>query len=206
MAMRAFYGVTNYRHPSRLAIRKMILTNKIEVETTPLECAQLMNVVGACEKIDGDIAEAGVFRGGSAALILQASPSKQLHLFDTFEGLPGSDGQFQAGDYRAGVEQVRAALGPWDRRLSFHPGLFPASALGLEGLHFAFVHLDLDLYASTIDALRWFWPRLNKGGMLLSHDYPFSDGVVQAFHEFFGSRSETFLPLSGNQCVAVKTD
>jgi hypothetical protein len=40
--------------------------------------------------------------------------------------------------------------------------------------------------------------------MLLSHDYPLSDGVVRAFHDFFDTRQETFLPLSGNQCVAVK--
>jgi O-methyltransferase len=64
----------------------------------------------------------------------------------------------------------------------------------------------MDLYAGTKAALEWFWPRLSRGGAILSHDYPLSDGVVRAFHEFFDSRPEPFVPLSGGQCVAVKLD
>lgn len=99
---------------------------------------------------------------------------------------------------------VRRNLTPWSDRLEFHPGYFPDSAQGLEDLAFSFVHLDLDLYQSTVDALRWFWPRLMPGGVLLSHDYPLSDGVVRAFDEFFANQPILFFPLSGQQVLAVK--
>ncbi len=34
----------------------------------------------------GDIAEVGVFRGGTARVICEAMGERKLHLFDTFEG------------------------------------------------------------------------------------------------------------------------
>lgn len=149
------------------------------------------------------MAEAGVYRGGTAAIMLSAS-QKRLHLFDTFEGLPHGEGEFEKGEWEGSVAEVRKNLGEWIDRVEFHPGLFPASAAGMSDHRFSFVHLDLDLYDSTHAALEWFWPRMEVGGILLSHDYPFSNGVVRAFHEFFDGRTEPFLPLSGNQCLAVK--
>ena len=52
------------------------------------EAAQLYNAVRDTVKVPGDIAEVGVYRGGSAKLICEAKGHKKLHLFDTFEGLP----------------------------------------------------------------------------------------------------------------------
>jgi hypothetical protein len=137
--------------------------------------------------------------------MLSAS-KKRLHLFDTFEGLPHGEGQFERGEWAVSQSDVRKNLGQWVDRVEFHPGLFPASAMGLDQHRFSFVHLDLDLYESTRAALEWFWPRLEKGGILLSHDYPLSDGVVRAFLEFFGGRPDPCLPLSGNQCLAIKAE
>jgi O-methyltransferase len=199
------YGVTNYRHPLRQRAWRAAaeLPRRIPTATTPLECAEIFHAVAACEKLAGDLAEVGVYRGGTAAIILSAS-RKKLHLFDTFEGLPHGDGQFEKGEWAGSIADVRSNLTGWLDRIEFHPGLFPGSADGAADSTFSFVHLDLDLYDGTLAALEWFWPRLEKGGVLLSHDYPFSNGVVKAFHEFFDSRSESFFPLSGNQCMAVR--
>jgi O-methyltransferase len=171
---------------------------RIPTATTPLECAELFQTVQACEKITGDMAEVGVFRGGTAAIMLAAS-LKRLHLFDTFEGLPQSEAQFSKGEWAGSLSEVQRNLREWPGRVEFHAGLFPDSARGLDHLTFSFVHLDMDLYAGTRSALDWFWPRLQRGG-----DYPLSEGVVRAFDEFFDGRQETFFPLSGNQCMAVK--
>ena len=102
------------------------------------------------------------------------------------------------------TREIRRNLSQYGDQIEYHQGLFPASAETLGHLRFSFVHLDLDLYDSTVAALEWFWPRIESGGMLLSHDYPLSEGVVRAFDEFFAERRETFIPLSGNQCLAVK--
>jgi hypothetical protein len=174
------------------------------VAATPLECTELFGAVQACEKIPGDMAEAGVYRGGGAAVMLAASASKHIHLFDTFEGMPQAEGGFARNEYLGTLDEVSNNLKTWKGRFITHKGFFPDSAVGLESLRFSFVQLDLDLYKSTLDALEWFWPRLNSGGILLSHDYPQVDGVVEAFHEFFDQRPEPFIPLSGNNCMAVK--
>lgn len=200
------YGITSFRRPLRAPIwnRNRSILKRIDTATTPLECAEIASFAAACSKIPGDIAEAGVFLGGTAAIILDSLRAKTMHLFDTFEGLPGSERQFSKGDWCGSLADVRRNLEPWKERTAFHPGIFPVSASGLDDLRFSFVHLDLDLYQSTIDALRWFWPKMSIGGVILSHDYPTSDGVFRAFHEFFDANQAAFFPLSGNQVVAVK--
>jgi predicted O-methyltransferase YrrM len=206
LVARLSYGLTNYRHPLRVPALRAIhrARRRAFMSTTPLECVELYGAVAAAEKVDGDMAEAGVYLGGTALVMLAASPSKRIHLFDTFEGLPHEEGHFMAGGWAGSVEDVQRNLAGHADRIEIHQGLFPASAVGLEELRFSFVHLDLDLYDSTKDALEWFWPRLMSGGILLSHDYPLSDGVVRAFDEFFAERPEPFVPLSGNQALAVK--
>ena len=93
------YGLTNYRHPLRLPsiAASRDARRMAGVGATPLECVELFNAVTACEKLPGDMAEAGVYRGGSAAVMLAASRLKRLHLFDTFEGLPHAEAGFSAG-------------------------------------------------------------------------------------------------------------
>ena len=174
--------------------------SRIETETLPLECVELVGIAAACESVPGVMAEAGVYKGGTAAMLLETTP-KEIHLFDTFSGLPASEGRFRTGQFPGSLEQVKHSLSPYLNRVHFHPGVFPQSARGLEDLRFSFVHLDLDLYDSTLAALDWFWPRLNLGGVLLSHDYPSSPGVVRAFSDF----GRPPFPMSGQQCFLVKT-
>ena len=202
----ASYGMMNYRHPLREIglVESKKARRMANVAATPLECTELYSAVAACEKVQGDMAEAGVYRGGTAAVMLAASKSKRLHLFDTFEGLPHGEGKFEKGEWLGSADDVRANLKSWEGRIELHKGFFPASAAGLESARFSFVHLDLDLYDSTLAALEWFWPRLLPGGILLSHDYPLVPGVVRAFQEFFEHKTQPFIPLSGNQCLAVK--
>lgn len=203
LAARLSYGMTNYRHPLRVPAMAAVqrARRRTPITTTPLECVELYQAVAAADHVAGDMAEAGVYLGGTALIMLDAS-SKRIHLFDTFEGLPHGEDAFATGDYAGSIPRVRMNLAGLEDRYELHAGLFPGSATGLEDLRFSFVHLDLDLYDSTKAALEWFWPRLNSGGILLSHDYPLSDGVVRAFDEFFADWP--FIPLSGNQALAVK--
>jgi hypothetical protein len=75
------FGFTNYRHPLRCqAWTHSLAAMKIGSGTTPLECAELHNAVRACQKIPGALAEAGVYKGATAAVMLSASAGKQIHL------------------------------------------------------------------------------------------------------------------------------
>jgi hypothetical protein len=75
------------------------------------EAYQLFATVKAVAKIQGDIAEVGVFKGGSAKLICEAKGNKRLHLFDTFEGIPKVETidtpKFYKGQYSSSLEDVK---------------------------------------------------------------------------------------------------
>ena len=207
VAARLSYGFTNYRSPLRSAAFTAVnrARTRVYTSTTPLECAEIYQAVQATAKIPGDMAEVGVFRGGTAAVMLSADLTKRLHLFDTFQGLPQSERKFRVGEYAGSLEDVRGTLEQEIERIHFHPGVFPKdSAASVSDVRFSFVHLDMDLHDGTLAALEFFWPRVAPGGIVLSHDYHLAEGVARAFHEFFDGKRTPIIPLTGNQCLTVK--
>ena len=155
----------------------------------------------------GEMAEVGVYQGVSARLISMASGSRPLHLFDTFAGLPAPDAdenvRMRKGHYAASLASVQSFLK--DRpNVSYHPGLFPDTAQPCDERRFSFVHLDVDLKSSTLACLAFFYPRMVPGGVILSHDYSYLDGVRDAFAEFLSGRSERPIELATSQAMVVK--
>ena len=174
------------------------------------EAFQLMMAVDRTKKIAGDIAEVGTFMGGSAKLIAEArgnESKKTIYLFDTFEGLPQTqhidDDHFAKGEFYAGYEGVKDYLKEYPR-LELHKGLFPDSAGPILHKHFSFVHLDVDLYESTKQSLEFFYPRMERGGVIISHDYMDRPGVRKAVDEFMADKPEPVLESSWRQCLIVK--
>jgi len=172
----------------------------------PSEACQIMSAIDAVKKIPGDMAELGVARGASAKMMTSCAPDRVLHLFDTFDGIPEPGDQdssrFKNRQYRFTLEEVQSYLN--GDNLRFYKGLFPQTAKGLSGTRFAFVHLDADLYESTKAGREWFYPRLNRGGILICHDYDTSAGVNRAFEECFSDKPEPYVDLLGSQCMFVK--
>lgn len=179
-------------------------------ETTLLlshcEACQIISAVNATARIPGDLAEVGVAYGASAKLIQQHAHGKLLHLFDTFEGLPDTttkdSAKFSKGQFRSDLDSVRRYLLPDNVR--FYKGFFPGTAEPVKDTMFSFVHVDVDLYESTLACLQFFYPRLSPGGILISHDYLTAEGVNAAFEEFFADRPEPVIELTGYQCMIVK--
>ena len=166
----------------------------------------------------GDLAECGVFQGGTAHLLSQTvqdlgDGDRTFHLFDTFQGMP-SDTQPERdyhapGDFSAtSLEYVRQRLAAFDFT-SFHPGRVPASLAEVDqGVHFSFVHLDMDIYDATLQACRWFWPRMVPGGVIVFDDYgffPYRAAARAAADEWFESQPETPIALPTGQGLAIKT-
>lgn len=187
-------------------IRKLKADGKAWI--TYHEGLQLFMAVKSTEKIKGDIAEVGVYKGGTAKIICKAKGSKVLHLFDTFEGLPDATAEddnslLMAEKFYVSYHSVRNYLKN-EKRVHFYKGLFPYTAKPIKNLSFSFVHLDVDLYKSTLDCLKFFYPRMNKGGIILSHDYTPVTGVNKAFNEFFANKAEPIIDMSSSQCLVIK--
>ena len=172
----------------------------------PADACQLVCALQATRGVAGEIAEVGTALGGSARLIAEYAGERQmLHVFDTFEGLPKpgeQDQQFSEGQYKTNFDKVKNYLS--GLRVSFHKGIFPESAETTKDARFSFVHLDVDLYKSTYEALDFFYPRMVIGGILISHDYVILPGVTQAFADFFKDKPETPIELIGYQAMFVK--
>jgi O-methyltransferase len=201
--------VVSFAQPERTAAARRIrdIVTGWETQTMGVDEAYVIRAaVLATSKIVGDLAEVGVFRGGTARIICEAKGKRSLHLFDTFQGLPqpaAIDKGFEKGQYASSLNDVRRFLAGCSD-IHFHEGLFPATAGPVMDHRFSFVHLDVDLYDSTRAALEFFYPRLSPGAVVISHDYVEFAGVRNAFDEFFGNKPEPVLELSGNQCMVVK--
>lgn len=177
-----------------------------------IELLHLYNLTGKTNKICGDVAEVGVYNGGSAKIICEAT-KKRVHLFDTFGGLPqlcreDAHGKFKKGDLKSSYEDVKNYLKKYSNAI-LYKGLFPLTAKPIKNRKFSLIHLDADLYESTLNCLEFFYPRMNRGGVIICHDYGGVGGlrgVKKAVDEFFKNKPEIVVEsLAGSsQCLIIK--
>jgi O-methyltransferase len=138
--------------------------------------------------------------------------SRAFYLFDTFEGFTEEDlakekqteDRFSTDMFAdTSVDKVKKYING-NSNLRFKPGFFPDSAGGLETETFALVHIDADLYAPTIEALKFFYDKLNMGGVIIIHDYNHNwDGIPKAIHEFMVTIPESLIELTDWQGSAM---
>jgi hypothetical protein len=175
------------------------------------------------DNVEGSVAELGVYRGNSAALLAHYG---RLHnrttlLFDTFEGfdqrdLVGIDQAKRKEFASTSLEHVREVVG--NENVRFIPGRFPDSIPPDVNLWtFALVHIDCDLYEPAKAGLEFFYPRLSPGGLLILHDYanPHWTGVRRAVDDYcraiperpiiFGDKSGTAMIRKSAALAATKT-
>jgi len=163
-------------------------------------------------KIEGDVVECGVWKGGSMLTIAdtlhsQNDLSRQLYLYDTFEGMPApaevdvshdnlkAEKLLESDKDKAknliwaysALEEVKRTMA-----LSVYPG---------QKVHFikgkvedtipqqipekiALLRLDTDWYESTKHELIHLFPRLVPGGVLIIDDYGYWKGARKAVDEY----------------------
>ena len=159
-------------------------------------------------KVPGDIAEVGVYKGGSAKIICSAKGDRALYLFDTFAGLPKVDDvdqvwPFYEGKFAASYDNVKAYLAQ-EKNVFLYKGIFPDTSDPIKDKHFSLVNLDVDTYESTKKCLEFFYPRMSPGGVILSHDYLTVPGVRKAVDEYFADKPEPVVETAASQCIVVK--
>jgi len=171
----------------------------------------LLACVRAARSRPGAMAEAGVFKGGSARLICANKGEAPLHLFDVFEGLQGeaASASCEVAEVRDHFGRIHGNRAELERLLDpypnvhVHAGFFPDSAADLEELGFSFVHLDLDLAGPTRSALEYFHPRLVPGGILIGDDYG-DPNLRRCFETYFETRPDTVMELPWSQVMVIR--
>jgi len=138
-----------------------------------MEAALFDKLAKMVADVPGDVAEVGVHKGDSAEYLTTLFPTRQLHLYDTFTGLPGqlklSIDHNRGGAFACSRHLVEERLS--GTNAICRPGIFPEQAIN-EPL--CFVHCDVDYYYSTLAVLCWGWQCLSPGGVIVCDDYGFS--------------------------------
>ncbi|HXI68945.1 MAG TPA: TylF/MycF/NovP-related O-methyltransferase [Verrucomicrobiae bacterium] len=182
--------------------------------TTPIRCRRLWD---SCKtvlegNVPGCFVECGVWKGGSSGImalaIKNAGQERNLHLFDSFEGLPEpteKDGEYATTTYSGGrsggklatINQCSAELDGVrhlildkikvpEKFAHFHVGWFqntvPVDAVKLGSI--ALLRLDGDWYDSTKVCLEHLYPHLSPGGILILDDYFCWEGCRKATDEY----------------------
>lgn len=166
------------------------------------------------KKVKGDLAEVGVYKGEFAAKINECFPDRKLYLFDTFCGLDERDlnedkkNSLVFSDRMFNYPFIQEVLDKmkYPDNCIVKKGYFPDSIGNLDCI-FAFVSLDADLFNPTYEGLKFFYPRLSKGGFIFVHDYnnyKFG-GAKEAVLKFSEEQNLNYFPLSDINGSAIFT-
>ncbi len=172
-------------------------------------------------QVEGDFVECGVWKGGAVGLMALANlrygrSRRDLHLFDSFRGLPeptvedgaevksraesrsgrsiGSTAKLEPVEWdvasRGDSERLLVEIGYPDEHLHYHVGWFQETLPQAQGIErIALLRLDGDWYESTKICLEALYPRVVEGGFVIIDDYGHYEGCRKAVDEFLGSLS-----------------
>jgi O-methyltransferase len=165
--------------------------------------------------VQGDILEAGVWRGGASILaraVLRAAgdASRRVFVADSFQGLPPPNPAYpqDAGsklhehrELAISLESVQANFAKFDlldERVVFLKGWFRDTMPQAPVARLAVLRLDGDLYESTLDPLTHLFDRISPGGWVIVDDY-FIPACKAAVSDFLGARglAPEIVPIDG---------
>lgn len=161
--------------------------------------------------VAGDTAECGVYRGAGSHLICKATQSNgtsRTHfMFDSFQGVSKPSNLYDNGYWREG--DLCCSLNDFERPdgdISIHPGWIPDRFQDAADRHFSFVHVDVDLYEPTAESIRFFYSRMNPGGIMVFDDYGFTTcpGAKKAVDDFMAGKPERIIQLSCGSAFLAK--
>lgn len=159
----------------------------------------------------GHLLELGVFRGGTARFISKRIDGRTLHGFDSFEGLPDKWGGFDLGK---GALDMHGKLPSVPSNVTLYKGLFnktlPDWSKKNPGM-IAFMHIDCDIYSSTVDILRDLSDQIGTGTVVLFDEYfnypNWENHEFRAWQEFAERRCLRYTYLGyARQQVAVRVE
>jgi predicted O-methyltransferase YrrM len=170
---------------------------------------ELLDYALSQTKAAGHYLEFGVFSGGTIRHMAKYKPAVTFHGFDSFEGLPEAWAGFSLGS-RAFTRGGRLPRVPGN--VVLHKGWFrdtiPAWC-GHDAGPVAFLHIDCDLYSSTVDIFHGLAERLQPGTVIVFDEYFNYPGwerhEFKAWQEFVSDRRIEYAYLGyARQQVALR--
>ena len=182
----------------------------------------LMNALKeTARKINGDIAECGVYRAGGTIIIAnvlkELKSDKRIYAFDSFEGMPEATELDKKQDgyvfYKKGVlsstslDYVKSKAKHYkvDNYITFVKGYFENTlSVTIKPEHkFCAVIIDPDQYSGTKYCLEFFYDKVLHGGHIFIDDYDIEDkeridtpGVKVAADEFLEDKKGKLISSS----------
>lgn len=159
---------------------------------------RIIDVCLACiADLEGSVLEFGVYNGESALLFADRCPTRDVYGFDSFEGLPEEWWTRPKGAFR-NTEPI-----PSRSNLTLVPGLFgesvPRFLQGWSG-RAALIHVDCDLYESTLSCLLPLMSRCQVGTVVLFDEYYNYPGFSE--HEWMAWRQVKSRYAVTASCIA----
>jgi len=172
----------------------------------------LLSCVNQTKDLNGDVVEVGVYKGGSARVLCQNLKESNIYLIDTFEGLVDAceyDNVHTNGAFNeTSIDIVKQTIFPYNNYTIIKSKWPNDDNKVLDSKTFKFVHLDVDMYVAYKENLEYFYPRLEKDGLILCDDYGCVDclGAKKAIDEFVESNNlkSKFSLGAGTQCLIKK--
>jgi O-methyltransferase len=178
----------------------------------PQTITQTLHLCRTVRRVDGDIVECGVWRGGMSAAMAEVLPSRTSVLFDSFEGLPDAqeiDGP-SALAYQLDVtspryqNNCRASEEEACRTMTMAPnaeyrvfkGWFSETVpeYAAEEPKIAVLRVDGDWYDSISVCLDHLFSKVVPDGLVIVDDYGWWDGCTRAVHDYL-SRTKATEPI-----------
>lgn len=164
------------------------------------------------EGIKGDVLQAGCWRGGSAVFLrgvldVLGESKRRLWVADSFSGLPASTcgpdigHEMDASVYpvlSVSLDEVKEVFNKYDLLtdgVEFLPGWFSESLRHLPAKRIALLHIDADLYESTLDVLNMCYTNVVNGGFIVIDDYGILPPCREAVDEFLSSQNTEIVPI-----------
>ena len=163
--------------------------------------------------VEGDMIEAGVWKGGATILmrlILKKYGINDRIVFaaDSFEGLPKPDPKYpsDAGDIHHTFDALQVSLeevkqnfelyGVLDKQVMFLKGWFKDTLKNPPFQKLSVLRLDGDMYGSTIDILENLYDKVSSGGYVIVDDYELIPcrKAIKDFHLDGGGRGRQQSP------------
>jgi hypothetical protein len=125
--------------------------------------------------VGGVVAELGVYKGGSALLLARAKGVRLVHLYDTFEGVPESEGGAgvpQKGDFASGImpHLTKPPFVIFKGRVEETTKPFGVT---MPEPIYDMVHIDCDIGSTCAYALDWFARHMTNTKVIVIDDYGF---------------------------------